>query len=222
MTKYFGENAVTATIALTASNFTVARCLRKQNRDLLVGLGANGRRIQRLERNVLGQGHDALDLGARLGLPGMTNEDGTAKFKDYGDYIANHERKPGIGPLAGFRGKGGDEAGRGAPNENQVDAYIKNGGFWHHDLPEEARFFKHANVAYQDFAVEMGFYDSPQPYDFQIYSEVLQKFKKSSELEEDFLYRPTTPSKIYIKRCEEFLKNPPPKNWSGVWEMKTK
>jgi len=56
----------------------------------------------------------------------------------------------------------------------------------------------------------------------QDWNNALKKFKKSSELEEDFLYRPTTPSKIYIDRCEEFLKNPPPKDWNGVWEMKIK
>ena len=43
-----------------------------------------------------------LELGARLKLPGMTKEDGTAKFPGgYPDYIVNHERRPGIGPLAG-------------------------------------------------------------------------------------------------------------------------
>ena len=133
------------------------------------------------DRDVRGFQSVLLDLGARLGLPGMTNDDGTAKFKDYGDYIVNHERKSGIGPLAGFRGASGDKAGRGDSNPDQLDAYIENGGFWSHELPEEARFFKHANVAYQEFAVEMGFYDSPQPYDFQIYSEVLQKFKLAAE-----------------------------------------
>ena len=133
------------------------------------------------DRDVRGFQSVLLDIGARLGLPGMTNDDGTPKFKDYGDYIINHERKSGIGPLAGFRGEDGKSAGRGAPNKGQLDAYIENGGFWHHDVPEEARYFKHANVAYQDFAVEMGFYDSPQPYDFQIYSEVLQKFKLAAE-----------------------------------------
>lgn len=30
------------------------------------------------------------------------------------------------------------------------------------------------------------------------------------------------PSEIYIERCEEFIANPPPKDWSGVTEMKTK
>ena len=132
------------------------------------------------DRDVRGFQSVLLDLGARLGLPGMTNEDGTAKFKDYADYITNHQRKPGIGPLSGFRGNGDDE-GRGEPNANQIDRYIENGGFWLKHLPEDALYFKHANMAYQNFAVEMGFFDKPEPYTFQIYSEVLQKFKLAAE-----------------------------------------
>ena len=133
------------------------------------------------DRDVRGFQSVLLDLGARLGLPGMVNDDGSAKFTDYGDYIANHERKPGIGPLAGFRGEDGADEGRGAPNPNQLQAYIENGAFWHKDIPAEARYYKMANAAYQDFAVEMGFYDSPQPYAFQIYSETLQKFRLAAE-----------------------------------------
>ncbi|MEK6216573.1 MAG: molybdopterin-dependent oxidoreductase, partial [Boseongicola sp.] len=60
------------------------------------------------------------DLGSRLGLPGFVNDDGSAKYKDYADYIQNHERKPGIGPLAGWRGSG-DDHGRGAPNPDQIE-----------------------------------------------------------------------------------------------------
>jgi len=133
------------------------------------------------DRDVRGFQSVLLDLGARLGLPGMVNEDGSAKFRDYGDYIVNHQRKPGIGPLAGFRGEKGGEQGRGDPNPNQLEAYIENGAFWQAEIPEEARYFKQANAAYQDFAVEMGFYDAPQPYAFQIYSEVLQKFRLAAE-----------------------------------------
>jgi adenylate cyclase len=66
------------------------------------------------------------------------------------------------------------------------------------------------------------FNEGQELYFKQDWKNALKKFKKSSGLEEDFLYRPTTPSKIYIERCEEFLKNPPPKSWSGVWEMKSK
>jgi anaerobic selenocysteine-containing dehydrogenase len=133
------------------------------------------------DRDVRGFQSVLLDLGARLGLPGMVNEDGSAKFTDYGDYIVNHERKPGIGPLAGFRGKGGDSEGRGEPNGKQLEAYIENGAFWQAEIPEEARYFKQANAAYQKFAVDMGFYDAPQPYAFQIYVETLQKFRLAAE-----------------------------------------
>src|SRR5690606_30796459 len=48
-----------------------------------------------------------IDLGARLSLPGFVDEDGSAKYKDYADYIVNHERTPGVGPLAGWRGEDG-------------------------------------------------------------------------------------------------------------------
>jgi anaerobic selenocysteine-containing dehydrogenase len=132
------------------------------------------------DRDVRGFQTVLLDLGARLGLPGMTNEDGSAKFKDYADYMINHQRKPGIGPLSGFRGKGDDE-GRGDPNSDQIDRYIENGGFWMKHLPDEALYYKQANMAYQNFAVEMGFFDKPEPYTFQIYSEVLQKFRLAAE-----------------------------------------
>jgi anaerobic selenocysteine-containing dehydrogenase len=151
------------------------------------------------DRDVRGFQSVLLDLGARLGLPGMVNEDGSPKFKDYGDYIVNHQRKPGIGPLSGFRGESGNAKGRGEPNPGQLDAYIENGAFWHTEIPAEARYFKQANAAYQDFAVEMGFYDAPQPYLFQIYSEVLQKFRLAAEGHGP--QQPPAHLKDRIKRC---------------------
>ena len=105
------------------------------------------------DRDVRGFQSVLLDLGARLGLPGMTNEDGSAKFADYADYMINHQRKPGIGPLAGFRGEKGDQSGRGEPNPDQINRYIENGGFWMEEIPEEAKFYKHANTAYQDLSL---------------------------------------------------------------------
>jgi anaerobic selenocysteine-containing dehydrogenase len=132
------------------------------------------------DRDVRGFQSVLLDIGARLGLPGMTKEDGSALFKDYADYMINHQRKPGIGPLSGFRGKG-DAEGRGEPNPSQINRYIENGGFWMKHLPDEALYYKHANMAYQNFAVEMGFFDKPEPYTFQIYSEVMQKFRLAAE-----------------------------------------
>jgi anaerobic selenocysteine-containing dehydrogenase len=132
------------------------------------------------DRDVRGFQSVLIDLGARLGLPGFVNEDGSAKYRDYADYIVTHERRPGVGPLAGFRGNG-DETGRGAPNGAQLDRYIENGGFWVEHVPEEARFMKPFNMAYQDWAVGMGFYDKPQPYVFQIYVETLRKFQLAAE-----------------------------------------
>ena len=128
------------------------------------------------DRDVRGFQSVLLDLGARLGLPGMVNDDGTPKYSDYGDYIINHERKPGIGPLAGFRGNG-EKSGRGEPNPGQIELYKNNGAFWHKDIPKEARYFKMANMEYQKFAVNIGIFDKPEPYTFQIYSEPLQKFQ---------------------------------------------
>lgn len=122
-----------------------------------------------------------IDLGARLKLPGFVDNRGAALYADYAAYIVKHERRPGIGPLAGFRGRDGARAGRGAPNPKQLDRYIENGSFFSAEIPEEARFFKHANAAYQDFAVRMGFFDTPQPVTFQLYSEELQKFRLSAE-----------------------------------------
>lgn len=133
------------------------------------------------DRDVRGFQSVLLDLGARLGLPGMVNQDGSPKYRDYADYIANHERKPGIGPLAGWRGADGDLTGRGAPNPDQLKRYIANGGFFEAHVPAEAQYFKHANKAWQDWAVKMGFQDSPVACIFQLYLEPLRKFQLAAE-----------------------------------------
>ena len=133
------------------------------------------------DRDVRGFQTVILDLGARLKLPGFADNHGKPLYKDYADYIVRHERRPGIGPLAGFRGSGGDRIGRGASNPEQLERYIENGSFFSAHIPLEAQFFKHANQAYQDFAVRMGFFDTPQPVTFQLYQETLQKFRLSAE-----------------------------------------
>ena len=122
-----------------------------------------------------------IQLGAKLGLPGMVNADGTATYADYADYIVNHQRRPGVGPLAGFRGKDGQGKGRGEPNPNQIQAYIDNGGFWIDHIPDDALYYKPWNAAYQDWAVKRGIFDVPQPYLFQLYVEPLRKFQLAAE-----------------------------------------
>ncbi|MBS9717383.1 molybdopterin oxidoreductase family protein [Pseudohalocynthiibacter aestuariivivens] len=132
------------------------------------------------DRDVRGFQSVLVDLANRMKLPGFVNEDGSAKYKDYADYIVNHERRPGIGPLAGFRGDG-SESGRGAVNPDQLDRYIENGGFFVEHIPTEASYYKPWNTAYQDWAVGMGIYDAPQPYLFQLYVEPMRKFQRAAE-----------------------------------------
>ncbi|TNJ47556.1 molybdopterin oxidoreductase family protein [Phaeobacter sp. B1627] len=132
------------------------------------------------DRDVRGFQTVLIQLANRLALPGFTHEDGSARYRDYADYIVTHERKPGIGPLAGFRGDGA-QTGRGAPNPDQLDKYIENGGFFLTHIPEEARYFKPWNMAYQDWAVNLGLFDTPQPYLFQLYVEPMRKFQLAAE-----------------------------------------
>ncbi len=132
------------------------------------------------DRDVRGFQSVLIDLGVRLGLPGFTDADGKAAYRDYADYIAMHQRKPGVGPLMGFRGTG-DAVGRGAPNPDQIAAYIANGGFFQAHVPDEAAFYKPWNAAYQDWAVAMGFFESPQPYLFSVYAEPMRRFQLAAE-----------------------------------------
>ncbi|MGH6771383.1 MAG: molybdopterin oxidoreductase family protein [Xanthobacteraceae bacterium] len=118
-----------------------------------------------------------LDLGARLNLPGFVGGGGKPLYRDYADYIVHHERSLGIGPLAGWRGNDGSTFGKGAPNPNQLARYIENGGFWHHELADDQKFYKMANRAYLDFAVRMGFISAAEPIVFQLYCEPLQRFR---------------------------------------------
>ena len=132
------------------------------------------------DRDVRGFQSVLCELGARLGLPGFVNEDGSQKYADYADYIINHERKPGIGPLAGFRGDGSG-FGRGDVNPDQLDRYIDNGGFAVSHIPQGADYYKPWNMGYQNWAVDLGIYDSPQPYLFQLYVEPMRKFQLAAE-----------------------------------------
>ena len=59
-------------------------------------------------------------------------------------------------------------------------------------------------------------------YTNQDWDEAIKTFKKCDKLEEEYIGRPTTPCKFYIKRCEEFKENSPGKGWSGAYQLTSK
>jgi anaerobic selenocysteine-containing dehydrogenase len=123
-----------------------------------------------------------IELGARLGLPAFTTEEGTPKYPGgYPDYIVNHERGPGIGPLAGFRGADGLSEGKGEINPKQLDQYVENGCFWRHEFNPTERYLKHSNKAYLEKAVDLGLIGAPNQIILQLYVEPLQKFRLAAE-----------------------------------------
>jgi len=135
-----------------------------------------------LDRDVRPFQDVLIELGERLGLPGLVREDGAPRYPGgYADYLVHHERKPGIGMLAGWRGAGGEQAGIGAVNERQLDAYVANQCFWREEVPASARYYKHANRDYLDWAVGKGLIDKPEPIVLQLYAEVLQKFRLAAK-----------------------------------------
>jgi anaerobic selenocysteine-containing dehydrogenase len=123
-----------------------------------------------------------LDLGTRLGLPGCVMEDGSARYPGgYPDYMINHERKPGTGMLAGWRGHDGALIGRGPKNPKQLERYKRNGCFWHSEIPESGRYYRFANRDYLEWAVGMGFIDRVEQLTLQLYSEPMQKFRLAAD-----------------------------------------
>jgi anaerobic selenocysteine-containing dehydrogenase len=133
--------------------------------------------VLKLNRDVKPFQDVLLKLGERLGLPGFVNDDKSAKYPGgYSDYIVNHERQPGVGPLAGWRGEGND-FGKGDVNPNQLNKYIENGCFHFHELKKNQQYYKFANKSYLEFSKNNGWIGSSDPIIFQLYSEEMQKFK---------------------------------------------
>jgi anaerobic selenocysteine-containing dehydrogenase len=122
-----------------------------------------------------------IDLAGRLGLEDFADARGKPLYSSYADYIVRHERAPGVGPLAGFRGKDASAAGKGAPNPDQLRRYVENGGFWKHELPADQLYYKHANRAYLAGAKAMGFIGDDAQIVLQLYCETLQRFRLAAE-----------------------------------------
>ena len=118
------------------------------------------------DRDVRGFQSVLIDLGARLGLPGFVTDEGKPAYADYADYIVNHQRRPGIGPLMGFRGEG-QSTGRGDPHPEQLERYVENGGFFTHPIPERRNSTNPGTHAHQDWAIDLASTNQPPALSLQ-------------------------------------------------------
>ncbi len=134
-----------------------------------------------LDRDVRPWQEVLIDVGTRLGFPALVNEDGSARYEGYKDFIVNWEKSPGIGFLAGFRGRDGDTHMVGEPNQNQWEDYIKNECFFEYKLPPEHRYYRFANRDYLKWAKSVGFNGHDGPIVMELYSETLQKFRLAGQ-----------------------------------------
>ncbi len=183
---YFSETVPYADLVLPDTDYLERfDCLSLLDRPIS---GADGP-ADAIRQPVVAPEHDVrpfqdvlLELGVRLGLPGMVTESGGPRYPGgYPDYLVHHERKPGIGSLAGWRGEGGEASGRGAANPAQLERYVENQCFWQEEIPDTCKFYKHANQGYLDYAVRLGFIDQAEPIVLQLYSEPLQKFRLAAQ-----------------------------------------
>ncbi|MFM0327303.1 molybdopterin oxidoreductase family protein [Caballeronia glebae] len=124
-----------------------------------------------------------VELGSRLKLPAFTTPEGTRKYRDYPDFIVNHQTSPGsgVGFLIGWRGKDGRDALVGEPNPNQWEEYAKHDCVYHYTLPEELQYMRGQNGPYLKFAVDKGFRKFDEPILIQLYSDVMQKFRLAAQ-----------------------------------------
>ena len=133
------------------------------------------------DRNVRSWQEVMIDMATRLKFPEFINQDGSARYKDYKDFIINYEKAPGIGFLAGYRGADGNKSLRGAPNPDQWQAYEDNQGFFEHHFEPSQRYYRHANKDYLELAKQAGWTNSTDQIVIELYSERLQKFRLAGQ-----------------------------------------
>lgn len=133
------------------------------------------------DRNVRPWQEVLIDLAHRLKFPLFTNQDGSAAYSDYQDFIVNFEKSPGIGFLAGWRGKQANQHLVGEPNQQQWQSYQNNETFFEYKFPEDIRYYRHANRGYLEFAESVGWTSSTQQIVIELYSENVQTFRLAAQ-----------------------------------------
>ena len=98
------------------------------------------------------------------------------------DYIVWHERSPGIGLLAGWRGADGGQGKAPAnPIAGSSTATSKTAASGGLEIPEAARYYKLANRDYLDWAIAARLPGQAEQIVLQLYSEPLRKFRLAAE-----------------------------------------
>ncbi len=59
-------------------------------------------------------------------------------------------------------------------------------------------------------------------YRQQQWEEAKAAFRASDKFEDHFPNRPTTPSRVYLERCDYFIAHPPAADWDGSWALTSK
>ena len=74
----------------------------------------------------------------------------------------------------------------------------------------------------QNSQLVQAFDEGMELYHDQNWVKAKKQFKEALKLEEKFSDRPTTPSAVYLDRCDYYKNDPPGKDWDWVWTMRTK
>ena len=105
------------------------------------------------DRDVRGFQSVLVDLGARLGLPGFVNDDGSAEIRRLRRLHRQPRTPPGHRPAGRFPLAKDGKPGAGRQPRPDRQLYRKRRFLVEH-IPDEAHYYKPWNSAYQDWAVE--------------------------------------------------------------------
>ena len=136
--------------------------------------------VIKADRNVMSWQEVMVEMAGRLEFPAFI-KDGKRKYNDYKDFIINFEKEPGIGFLAGYRGKDGEKSLRGEPNPRQWEAYEENEGFFEMKFEMNQRYMRHANLDYLKLAKEAAWVGNTNQIVIEVYSEKLQTFRLAGQ-----------------------------------------
>jgi anaerobic selenocysteine-containing dehydrogenase len=114
------------------------------------------------------------------GLPALLREDGSPRYRDYADYIVNHERAPGVGLLAGWRGRRWRARARARPIRRSSSATSPTAASGARSAGVRA-LFQDGQPRLPAMVGEARLHRLPAPVVLQLYSETLQKFRLAAQ-----------------------------------------